>query len=1498
MLTLDTTQTALVASDNKDVKWAFIITDKNGVGYQYVSEPINSEAWGSGEAWGTGEAWDSGDSLSSIVLTNFSGIELRRNSAESGIIAPSEVMFSISNANNTMTPSDFKGGSVKIELYLGNSTYGSRKIAGWLFRIKSSPGVYQSIEVTAEDFLQYYLKGYYPNTRYPQEIFPSNRTYNNDALCVPVTFGTAYIPLRDVFITDAGYIVLGDPTYTYNISKIRSPRSWSALKSEYSSTNYTFTQSTKTATDLTTWRVFQAIIADSDSNGTADAAGFWGTSGGPILDPPVQLTRSDTLSLTSPADVFDFVIKDLGVPTANIGATAIATAKTTFTTWALSFNGGYWYKQEREKVLASILNQCHSCLDVGETIDIRVLSKVSKATITSADVLRTVDQGPGTFKYTELINDDHTDSLYVAWQKSGESQDEFVKYLTAIGLTATEIASEVLECNFVQDSENIQRIGRLYGQRKYGKEATVTWSNKGTRLYLQPDDVVTIDGDNYGSTAAYDVLIDSVKINSNGSVDFLCTKFLNAFDDWLDPATTTLTIPTDITVSLWTPVVSGPDSEDDSGTLSNNLKGRVRVGATANYILFEPDDPIQISVYEANVEKIRMGNLNGFLGYASNVYGFAGGTLTDYIKINATAGTISISGAISGGTIDIGGDDTTSFHVDSTGFLWMGAATADKLIAPLRITSAGALTANNAVLTCTAANAITISAGSDILMQAGGDINFTAVTAPGACTVAQIVTATGNIPNQEYTYYVTFVNAYGQTEFGEASVSVVVDDAHKQVALSNIPCSASSSVVARKIYRTYVDGVDTIVGFLATISDNITTTLTDNYASVTEYNPTTANSTHGKLLLDNFPMLLINNDNVALGMHAFDGNISGIYNTVIGSFALRSNTIGENNVAIGYEALYSDTEGYYNVAIGYHASYAGVGSLNNVAIGNRSLESNIDGYRNIAIGSLSLGSSISGDQNVAIGMSALGCITTTHSNIGIGYSAGYYAVGSIANETSSQSIYIGGNTKSSVSGNTNEIVIGYNTTGAGSNTVTLGNTSITDTILRGNVQIATAKYLGLGAAKGRLLFTDAATDTITFLDSYPIVNLDADLLGQFQRITTTTSGAYVQIQNAHRTILGTESSVGATIIAGTLAYSTFLSSLDGDPLHLCVGNSAKATLLSTGYLGIGTTAPVSLAEIQGGLTTVGAVLTLGTQEPTIDANDILGRINFYAPLEASGTDAILVGASIVAIAEAEFTSSVNATSLLFQTGASEVATTKMTLNSGGSLFVGDTSNAKMTVGLTINQGSNDDEIISLKSSDVAHGMTYWTETDTYGLVTKEYATFGAFSIRGFSEANTALVLYGYGTGENTGTTVNALAAIVANSAHKDGTNVQSMSADGNIFCVRNNESTKFIIKGDGDIYYDGADQGAYDVYDDALACQDLSMNLSNQLHKVLKYNKTTLHNMGVIEYTSNNKGNDSLFVSRKGMDMLQLGAIGELYRVCTKLCGKLGITFNEAKQLT
>ena len=83
----------------------------------------------------------------------------------------------------------------------------------------------------------------------------------------------------------------------------------------------------------------------------------------------------------------------------------------------------------------------------------------------------------------------------------------------------------------------------------------------------------------------------------------------------------------------------------------------------------------------------------------------------------------------------------------------------------------------------------------------------------------------------------------------------------------------------------------------------------------------------------------------------------------------------------------------------------------------------------------------------------------------------------------------------------------------------------------------------------------------------------------------------------------------------------------------------------------------------------GAILNLQTSDTTVTDGSVLGAINFTAPNEASGTDAITIGGAILAVAEGTFAADNNATELVFMTGASEAATSKMVLSSGGNLTV-------------------------------------------------------------------------------------------------------------------------------------------------------------------------------------------------------------------------------------
>ena len=81
------------------------------------------------------------------------------------------------------------------------------------------------------------------------------------------------------------------------------------------------------------------------------------------------------------------------------------------------------------------------------------------------------------------------------------------------------------------------------------------------------------------------------------------------------------------------------------------------------------------------------------------------------------------------------------------------------------------------------------------------------------------------------------------------------------------------------------------------------------------------------------------------------------------------------------------------------------------------------------------------------------------------------------------------------------------------------------------------------------------------------------------------------------------------------------------------------------------------------------ILTLQTGETDMAADDVIGKIEFQAPDEGTGTDAVLVAAAIQAVSEGDFSSSANATRIEFMVGASEAAAKKMLLTSAGKLEV-------------------------------------------------------------------------------------------------------------------------------------------------------------------------------------------------------------------------------------
>ena len=82
-------------------------------------------------------------------------------------------------------------------------------------------------------------------------------------------------------------------------------------------------------------------------------------------------------------------------------------------------------------------------------------------------------------------------------------------------------------------------------------------------------------------------------------------------------------------------------------------------------------------------------------------------------------------------------------------------------------------------------------------------------------------------------------------------------------------------------------------------------------------------------------------------------------------------------------------------------------------------------------------------------------------------------------------------------------------------------------------------------------------------------------------------------------------------------------------------------------------------------------ITLQTSDTDIGDGDVLGQIGFAAPVEANGTDANLISASIFARSEGDFSASNNATELVFVTSSTESSSPT---NSNGDVIISSAGN--------------------------------------------------------------------------------------------------------------------------------------------------------------------------------------------------------------------------------
>ena len=361
--------------------------------------------------------------------------------------------------------------------------------------------------------------------------------------------------------------------------------------------------------------------------------------------------------------------------------------------------------------------------------------------------------------------------------------------------------------------------------------------------------------------------------------------------------------------------------------------------------------------------------------------------------------------------------------------------------------------------------------------------------------------------------------------------------------------------------------------------------------------------------------------NTAIGLSAMSATATGAENTAVGNLALTALTSGIYNVAVGSESAMATTLGRDNVAVGYQTLKAATNAGFNTAVGNyalAALNSTTTNDRNTAVGVGTLFSLTAGQYNTTLGQGSLFSVITGSNNVSIGRQAGYESSLLSLVTSANNSVFIGANTKPSAVTSSNEIIIGYGAIGAGDNTTTIGNSSITNAKIFGALNVPStttstsnttgALTVGGGAGIvgnvniGGTLGVTGATTLASTLGVTGATSLTTLIASGNATLTTVNAGATTLASasiTGNTTVGGTLGVTGATTLASTLGVTgaTSLTTVTTTGAAT-ISNTTNSTSTSTGALivrgGVGIANDLKIGgtiEIDGGSPGAGKVLT-------------------------------------------------------------------------------------------------------------------------------------------------------------------------------------------------------------------------------------------------------------------------------------------------------------------
>jgi hypothetical protein len=202
-------------------------------------------------------------------------------------------------------------------------------------------------------------------------------------------------------------------------------------------------------------------------------------------------------------------------------------------------------------------------------------------------------------------------------------------------------------------------------------------------------------------------------------------------------------------------------------------------------------------------------------------------------------------------------------------------------------------------------------------------------------------------------------------------------------------------------------------------------------------------------------------------------------------------------------------------------------------------------------------------------------------------------------------------------------------------------------------------------------------------------------------------------------------------------------------------------------------------------------------------------------------------------------------------------------------------------GITLNQAGGDGAILSLESSDVAHGVTGYAGTDTYAFLVKQSATSGGVRFVGLSETTGGIFLEGVYTTDDTTKSNAAVASVFMSASKKSGTSVTVPGANANLAVIsKATVGAMFIFDAEGESHQDvGTTWTAFDTHDDVALIASLETEilagrdeLKDTFRDWMVYNREALEQSRLVTFNENGRH----FVNFTRLSMALCGAVRQL----------------------